>query len=32
MSRQVWAFISRNHALFLALLVLFEPGFAGGCG
>lgn len=31
MSRQVLRFLSRNHVLFIALLVILENPYTGGC-
>ena len=31
MPRKAWQFITRHHALFLALLLITESGYRGGC-
>ncbi len=31
MSRKVWEFLGRHHALLIALLFIFENPYTGGC-
>ncbi len=31
MSRKIWEFLSRHHALLVALLLIIENPYTGGC-